>query len=459
MTSRYEPLLLLGTGGMASVHVGRLRGADGSSRLVALKRAHAHVKEDVSLANGMRNEARLASRLHHPNVVSVLDVEEDEGDLVLVLDYVEGCTLASLLAKMPAPRGRPREMVRVILDIAAGLHAAHQATDEDGHLLGVVHRDVSPSNVLLGTDGVARVSDFGIAKAQFAERERTETGLLKGKASYMAPEYVLHQRASPASDLFSLGIVAWEALTGTRLFKGATEIDTLERIVSATVHPMAEHDRALAPLDPVVLRALSRLPEDRQTSVDELAAELAAVARRHDLLGSHHEVSALIEAVAGAALAERRRELARTIDRTTMAVVAPASVHAPVGAGTLPKIEVVVPATFRQDDKPAATGREKLGLLGALVLLVFALLFLAMRMREGDGATPVVPTATGAASAAPSMSAAPEEPSATPVTDETPAPEVDASTPKSSVRPAHKRTPPALGPRRPPPDPNASAPR
>jgi serine/threonine-protein kinase len=452
---------------MASVHVGRLRGADGFSRLVALKRAHPHVKEAPSLANSMRTEAWLASRLHHTNVVSILDVEDDDGDLVLVLDYVEGCTLSSLLAQTASAGTHPREMVRVILDVAAGLHAAHRAMDEDGKLLGLVHRDVSPSNVLVGTDGVARVSDFGIAKAQFEDRDRTETGVLKGKASYMAPEYVLHQRATPASDLFSLGIVAWEALTGVRLFKGATEIDTLNRVVSATVHPMAEHDPRLEPLDEVVLRALSRLPEDRQASVDELAAELAAAARKHDLLGSHHEVSKLVERQAGPEIQERRRELAKTalsfVGTLSLSSLpaSPATNRDEIETKTLqtteeqatlliePPAPPIAPATFRQENTPASSGREKLGWIAALGLLVLALMVLVLKTPEK--------------SAPPPVASVPPVVSSVVIAEEPPPIEVepDASVPRPAPvsRPVHKRTypaaQPALMPRKAPPNPYA----
>ena len=505
MSSRYESLLLLGSGGMASVHVGRLRGVDGFSRLVALKRAHAHIKEDLSLANAMRLEARIASYLHHANVVSVRDVEEDAGDLVLVLDYVEGCTLSTLLGRMQG--SHPRAIVSVILDVAAGLHAAHIATDGTGSPLGLVHRDVSPSNILLGTDGVARVSDFGIAKAQFANRERTETGILKGKASYMAPEYVLHQRADAASDLFSLGIVAWEALTGVRLFRGATEIDTLNRVIAATTRPMAEHDPRLAPLDAVVLRALSRLPEDRQASVDVFAVELAAVARDHDLLGSHHEVSALVESVAAGELEIRRRELAKTApsfigtvpaltasergrdadatatltasergrdaDATlTLSADAPTSVRFPTAAPSPgPPLALVA---FRRNHVPGATTREKVGMVAALGLLVLALVGLCLKMRDDEGdarAAPVVPS--GSAPPLASESASASASAASPPNESVPAPAetvieentssrgadvaVDATVPREVSRPAHRRvypaTPPALMPRKAPPNP------
>lgn len=295
---------------MATVYVGRARGAVGFSRLVALKRAHSHVKNDEKLAASMKLEARLASRLHHANVVSVLDVEEDDGDLVLILDYVEGCTLRTLSVRVEE-RGerRPREMIRVILDVAAGLHAAHQTTDETGRLLGLVHRDVSPSNILVGVDGVARIADFGIAKAIVEGTERTETGVLKGKSSYMAPEYVMFQRASAQSDLFSLGVVAWEALAGVRLFKGPNEIETLKRVMNAETRPLSAHAPELAMLDGIFERALAREPSDRYASALEMATDLERVARAHDLVASHAEVAMLVERVARAELAERRRLL------------------------------------------------------------------------------------------------------------------------------------------------------
>jgi serine/threonine-protein kinase len=261
---------------MASVYLARERS---TARLVALKRAHPHVRADV-----MRTEARIASRVEHPNVVRVLDVEEVDGQLMVVLEYVDGCTLSDLHRKLAArAESHPRAMVRILVDVATGIHAAHRTN--------VVHRDVTPSNVLIGRDGVGRVSDFGIAKALFSDDERTETGLLKGKASYMAPEYVLHQQAWSASDLFSLGIVAWEALSGRRLFRGATQVETLGRVARAHVPPLG------GPLEPVVMRALSRLPEDRQPTVEAFAIELATAAERHHLLASHEEVGALIARV------------------------------------------------------------------------------------------------------------------------------------------------------------------
>jgi eukaryotic-like serine/threonine-protein kinase len=165
--SRYEVLAKIATGGMATVHVARVRGAVGFSRLVAVKRPHPFVVADVDLRKQLEAEARVASLIHHPNVVSVLDVEEIDGELVLVMDYVEGCTLKALVDHAVAA-GTPstRVVVRVLLDVAAGLHAAHRLRDGQGTLLGVVHRDVSPQNVLVGLDGAARLADFGTRRSR-----------------------------------------------------------------------------------------------------------------------------------------------------------------------------------------------------------------------------------------------------------------------------------------------------
>src|SRR6185369_5865550 len=202
-------------------------------RTVAIKRAHAHLIENPSFKQMLIDEARLASRLHHPNVVAVLDVEELAGELRLVMDYVEGAALSDLIGRgQEAERRLPsRIAVRIALDACAGLHAAHELCDEDNKPLGLVHRDVSPHNILVGVDGVARLSDFGIAK-QAEGGVSTTTGALKGKLGYMAPEYVEEGKLDARSDVFAMGVVAWEALANQKLFRGTNEVDTLKRIVA-----------------------------------------------------------------------------------------------------------------------------------------------------------------------------------------------------------------------------------
>ena len=403
--SRYEALLPIGVGGVATVSVGRRRG---DTRLVALKRAHAHVKDDAVLAESLKREATLAAHLHHPNVVSVLDVEEIDDELVLVLDYVEGCTLRALTGKL-AKLGveRPREVVRVVIDVAHGLHAAHVA--------GLVHRDVSPSNVLLGIDGLARIADFGIAKAQFDATDRTETGILKGKSSYMAPEYVLHQRAVPASDLFSLAVLTWEALTGARLFKGANDVETLIAVAEAEFRAVATDRPALASLDPVLARALAREPEARQPSLEHFAHELERVAGAHDLVGTHEDVAALVKRLFVTELADRRRELDNdivTIDGPISTERLPARVsskHVPAASPHAPSAPVLklVPRPIASSIPPRPApprprktpSKDIVFLVAALLFLAAALLLLAHRIRSS------MPTPTSSSAAVPAAPA------------------------------------------------------
>jgi eukaryotic-like serine/threonine-protein kinase len=430
--SRYETLVPIGSGGMATVFVGRSLGAVGFKRLVALKRAHPHVRDDDRLAASMKREAHLASRLHHANVVSVLDVEEVDGDLMLVLDYVEGCTLRSLAAKLEhLGERRPREILRILLDVAAGLHAAHHATDDEGRLLGLVH-------------GVSRLSDFGIAKVFLETSDQTETGILKGKSSYMAPEYVMHQRADASSDLFSFAVVAREALAGTRLFRAPTDIETLKRVARADAPPLSKERPELAALDPVFRRALARRPADRQANVEVMASELEVVARAHELVGSHAEVSALVERLAKPELEERRRHLrpdAHTIvgslpllpassrDEVATASVGPIPGEAlDVGPSQL-VLQIAAPRRPRD-----GRGREIVALAGALLLLLLALAWLWTQLRT----TPATSTAAalGSPSAAPPVSAAAPSSNAPP-REPTARATVTSAPPPADTPPAH----------------------
>ena len=309
--SRYELLVKIASGGMATVYVGRLRGAVGFWRLVAIKRAHAHLLEKPLYKQMLVDEARLASRLHHPNVVAVLDVEELSGELRLVMDYVEGAALSELIARShEAERRLPaRIAVRIALDACAGLHAAHELCDESGARLGLVHRDVSPHNILVGVDGVARLADFGIAK-QSDSGVSTTTGTLKGKLAYMAPEYVEEARLDARSDVFSLGVVVWEALANEKLFRGTNEVDTLRRVVAANAPRLS----TVAPwvgtqLDPVLASALARLPEERFSTALAFGTALETAARKDDLIATPAEVGAYVRELVGASLDKRRDQV------------------------------------------------------------------------------------------------------------------------------------------------------
>ena len=194
-SSRLRLLLRIASGGMGTVYLGRQRGPAGFQRLVAIKRAHPHLLEDTSVVRMLAREARLASLVRHPNVVGVTDVEVSDGELLLVMEYVEGGLLAEVVAGELLPIG---VALRIILDACEGLDAVHRTLDERGRLLGLVHRDVSPQNILVGVDGVARIADLGIARPSAGQGTTT---VVRGKPSYMAPEYVSTAKATAATDV------------------------------------------------------------------------------------------------------------------------------------------------------------------------------------------------------------------------------------------------------------------
>ncbi|MCU0690298.1 MAG: serine/threonine protein kinase [Polyangiaceae bacterium] len=241
---RYAICDELAQGGMATVHVGRLLGAVGFSRTVAIKRLHAPFAKDPEFVAMFIDEARLAARVRHPNVVSIIDVVAMQGELFLVMDYVHGESVAKLI-RAETKQGRrinPRVAAKVASDILAGLHAAHEATNERGEPLGIVHRDVSPQNVLIGTDGIARVIDFGVAKAA-GRLQHSQGGRLKGKLAYMAPEQVAGLDVDRRADVHASAAVLWELLTGRRLVERATEQTMRRFFQSARPRP----EKALLP--------------------------------------------------------------------------------------------------------------------------------------------------------------------------------------------------------------------
>ena len=210
----------IAAGGMATVHVGRLVAHGGFARTIAIKRLHPQLVADPEVAATFAEEARLSARIAHANVAAVLDVVVDGDELLLVMEYVHGEALSRLLISSRATGDRvPVPIVNSILcDLLHGLHAAHEATGEDGAPLKLVHRDVSPQNVIVGADGIARVVDFGIAKA-IGRAQVTREGQLRGKMPYMAPEQLLRRGVDRRTDVYAAGVIAWEALAGKRLFQ------------------------------------------------------------------------------------------------------------------------------------------------------------------------------------------------------------------------------------------------
>jgi serine/threonine-protein kinase len=270
---RYELHEEVASGGMATVHLGRMVSDVGFSRTVAIKRLHPHLARDPMFSAMFIDEARLAARIQHPNVVSTLDVVATEGELFVVMDYVRGEALWKLI-RLTVAKGEfiPIDFVSSIaVGMLDGLHAAHEAKNEDGQPLGIVHRDVSPQNVLVGVDGIARVIDFGVAKAA-GRMQTTRDGQLKGKLGYMPPEQFEGRPPDRRGDIYSAAVVLWEALTGQRLFEGQTEAETFRRILTGPPEPPSVYaPPESSALDDIVMRALARDPDDRFPTARQMA--------------------------------------------------------------------------------------------------------------------------------------------------------------------------------------------
>jgi eukaryotic-like serine/threonine-protein kinase len=286
IVGRYALFDEIAAGGMATVHLGRLVGQVGFSRTVAVKRLHPQYAKDSDFVSMFVDEAKLASRIQHPNVVSTLDVVKTDEELFLVMEYVQGESLSKLVRQ--TARAGERIPVNVVLSVMSGmlhgLHAAHEAKSENREPLNLVHRDISPQNVLVGVDGVARVLDFGVAKAQ-VRSGATKDGQMKGKLSYMSPEQLNGLEVDRRSDIFAAGIVLWEALAGRRLFAGADTGEILGKVLNSEIPP----PRSMVPEIPesvsaVVMKALERNAATRYQTAREFAVALehaAPVATAH----------------------------------------------------------------------------------------------------------------------------------------------------------------------------------
>jgi len=298
-SSKYELIARIGTGGMGSVYVGHLRGAAGFQRRVAVKRANSSVLDTEEGRESLLREARHASLVRHPNVVSIDDVEEVGGELLLVMDYVEGASLAELATAGHMPLGAA---IRIALDIASGLAAVHEAKDENDVMLGLVHRDVSPHNILVGLDGVARIADFGIAKA-VADPGSTMRSMRKGKLAYMAPEYLTTGVFRACSDIFAFGVVLWEMLSAERLFRGETESASIQNVMRKEIPPLLGVPRSIAA---ITFKALERDPQKRFSTMAELAEALELAA---PLDATRTSVARMVASIAREGLVARRAAL------------------------------------------------------------------------------------------------------------------------------------------------------
>jgi len=308
---RYELLVPIARGGMARVWAARLHGQRGFQKLVAIKTILPHLAEESEFERMFLDEARIASGVHHPNVCEIYELGEENRTLYLAMEWVSGDSFARVLrASGKTEAIDPRVAARVVADACAGLHAAHELTDDAGRALGVVHRDLSPHNVLLTADGVAKVADFGVAKALGQLHEATSAGQLKGKISYMAPEQVTGGAIDRRSDVFSLGCVLYEATTGVRPFRGDGDHQVMHAVLKGEFAAPSSVLRSYPQeLERIVLRALAPQPILRYPTAERMRFALEEFLARGQLV-TQSNVAQVVRARIGDQI-DRRKERIR----------------------------------------------------------------------------------------------------------------------------------------------------
>lgn len=353
IVGRYALYGEIASGGMATVHFGRLIGPVGFSRPVAIKRLYPHCARDPQFTKMFIDEARLASRIQHPNVVSTLDVVATGDELLLVMDYVQGESLARLFRRV-VERGEVvpvRIALAIMCGVLHGLHAAHEARSENGTPLSIVHRDVSPQNIIVGVDGIARVLDFGIAQAS-ARLETTQEGHVKGKVTYMAPEQLAGQAVDRRADLYAAAIILWELFVGRKLFeKGDAHTVLMDKMFKAIERPSVQREELSDALDAVTMHALEKSPDKRFGT----AREMALAFEKYAQLATPSEVGAWVESVAREALSMRSLRVAEFESEPPASLEADAPARRPPASGPRP---VSAPPPGAHEDRRAAPAHE-----------------------------------------------------------------------------------------------------
>jgi eukaryotic-like serine/threonine-protein kinase len=430
VVGRYAVYGEIAAGGMATVHYGRLVGDVGFSRTVAIKRLHPQFAKDPEFVSMFLDEARLAARIQHPNVVTTLDIVPWEDELFLVMEYVHGEALSKLIraARRRRELMPPRVAASIVAGTLHGLHAAHEAKSERGEPLNLVHRDVSPQNVLVGTDGSARVLDFGVAKAAMRSQS-TRDGQMKGKVSYMAPEQLRGRGVDRRTDVFAAGVVLWEALTGRRLFDGQDPGEVLGKLLDEPIPMPTELEPAVPrEFDQLLARALCRDPAGRYGS----AREFAIAIERSVPIALNREVGEWVEDVGGDTLSLRAGQVAEIESISTVSAVSPMPVadRPSVGSGIAPlgavaRGEIVTSPSHisspsqptsmsASHDFPALAPAPRRGLYAALVGIAAALaialglllvLFISKRGARTDTAVAAPPSPAQIADTAPEPAA------------------------------------------------------
>jgi serine/threonine protein kinase len=331
-------LLPVAAGGMAMVWAARLKGSRGFQKIVAVKTMLPKLSEDPQFERMFLDEASLASRIHHPNVVEVLDLGEANGVLFIAMEWLDGVPLNQVMKAAKGASGIPSPVaVHILTHAAEGLHAAHELKDDEGSYIGLVHRDVSPQNILVGHDGLTKMVDFGLAKATALGDGATRAGQLKGKISYMAPEQIRGDPLDRRADVFALGVVLYAVTTGKHPFRRESEGATLFAISAPEPAPAPSRFMTYpAELEAVLMKAIAKDPDKRYSSSLEFARALEQTLPENERAHGGERVGAFIKELLGAQHEQQKAALAEALRRADRASAAPpaSALEGMTGSGT-----------------------------------------------------------------------------------------------------------------------------
>ena len=394
VAGRYALHSRIASGGMASVYFGRMVASGGFARIVAIKRLHPQYATDANFVAAFLDEARLASRVRHPNVVPVLDVVSENNEVWLVMEYVHGEKLSSML-RLSARRSEriPLPIVAaLIVGTLHGLHAAHDATSESGEPLNLVHRDVSPQNVIVDKDGLARLVDFGVAKA-VGRSQSTRSGEMKGKLAYMAYEQLVGGPVTRQTDVYAASVLLWELLTGVRLFSGDSDGEIYNKIMQHQIRSARAIIADVPPeLDNVVTRGLAHGHDRRYATAAEMADAVEAVVRP----ATPSEVAAWFRRLAGELLEQRSKQLAEIERGATPAPSAVTATRASPDPLDVPiQVEHAASTQFSSiSAMQAAAGKERRGMARRVWVAAAALVLVLLGVWAAFGTNKGRPTAS-----------------------------------------------------------------
>ncbi len=471
---RYEVLARLATGGMAAVYIARAIGVAGFERLFAVKVLHPHLAHEEEFVTMFLDEARLAARIRHPNVVATIDISDtQDAGYYLVMDYIEGDHLGALMreaSKTDVRRLSTGAALRIVVDALGGLGAAHELTDDQGRPLNLVHRDISPQNIMVGLDGIARLTDFGVAKAE-TRLSSTREGQFKGKLAYMSPEHASEGYTDQRSDLFAMATILWECLTGQRLFRAENHAATLNRVCLEPIPLPSSVLPALAPFDDILAKGLARNPDERYQSAADFVEEIEERASDIGGIGNKRTVATLVKQLAVEKIDNDRELIKKGVEAVKIRAVTAATPSveqpAPVTPAKPPPVEQqAAPALFAQpkpdrpapqaytgvgaqQERPVAMERGKaIWIAGGIVLILVlgaSVAALLVDGKETGGITTSPLQPTGDAVPAPAVTPPPipvpvteAQPKATEAAEAAAADEKAASAPEKTVKAADR---------------------